>query len=57
LDGTLAYEALNLVDGHRSVSEVYDILRAAYGEVASQDLLDYFKLLEKAGVVSIRGLP
>jgi aminopeptidase YwaD len=57
LNGTLAYEALNLVDGHRSVSEVYDILRAAYSEVASQDLLDYFKLLEKAGVVSIRRLP
>ncbi len=57
LDGTLAYEALNLVDGRRSVTEIHDTLRAAYGEVASQDLLDYFKVLEKAGVVSIRGLP
>jgi hypothetical protein len=57
LDGTLAYEALNLVDGRRSVTEIHNTLRAAYGAVASQDLLDYFKLLEKAGVVSIRGLP
>ena len=57
LDGTLAYEALNLVDGRRSVTEIHNTLRAAYGEVVPQDLLDYFKLLEKAGVVSIRGLP
>jgi hypothetical protein len=39
------------------VTEIHNTLRAAYGEVALQDLLDYFKLLEKAGVVSIRGLP
>jgi len=57
LDGTVAYEALNLVDGRRSVTEIHNTLRAAYGEVAPQELLDYFKLLEKAGVVSIRGLP
>jgi aminopeptidase YwaD len=57
LDGTQAYEALNLVDGRRSVTEIHNTLRAAYGAVAPQDLLDYFKLLEKAGVVSIRGLP
>jgi hypothetical protein len=57
LDATLAYEALNLVDGHRSAAEIHNTLRAAYGDVAPQDLLDYFKLLEKAGVVSIRGLP
>jgi aminopeptidase YwaD len=57
LDATQAYEALNLVDGHRSVTEIHNTLRAAYGAVAPQDLLDYFKLLEKAGVVSIRGLP
>jgi aminopeptidase YwaD len=57
LDGTQAYEALNLLDGRRSVTEIHNTLRAAYGDVAPQDLLDYFKLLEKAGVVSIRGLP
>jgi len=57
LDGTLAYEALNLVDGRRSVTQIHNTLRAAYGAVAPQDLLDYFKLLEKAGVVTIRGLP
>jgi aminopeptidase YwaD len=57
LDGTLTYEALNLVDGRRSVTEIHNTLRSAYGELALQDLLDYFKLLEKAGVVSIRGLP
>jgi aminopeptidase YwaD len=57
LDGTVAYEVLNLVDGRRNMTEIHNTLRAAYGDVAPQDLLDYFKLLEKAGVVSIRGLP
>jgi len=45
------------VDGRRSVTEIHNTLRAAYGDVAPQDLLDYFKLLEKADVVSIRSLP
>ena len=53
LDGTLAYEALNLVDGHRSVTEIRNILRAAYGPVATSDVMNYFDVLEKAGVVKV----
>ncbi len=53
LEGTMAYEALNLVDGRRSITEIRNVLRAAYGPISPADLLDYFKVLEKAGVVTI----
>jgi len=51
--GTLAYEALNLVDGKRSVREIRDVLSAAYGVVPVEAVLDYLKLLEKIGVVTV----
>lgn len=51
--GTLAYEMLNLVDGKRSVAEIRDILSAAYGPTPPAVILDYLKLLEKIGVLSI----
>jgi hypothetical protein len=51
--GTLAYEALNLVDGQRSVREIREVLSAAYGVVAIDAVLDYLKLLEKIGVVTL----
>jgi aminopeptidase YwaD len=57
LDGTLAFEALNLVDGKRSVADIRNVLRAAYGPVASADVLGYLELLEKAGVLTILRLP
>ncbi len=53
LEGVLAYEALNLVDGHRSIDEIRRILSGAYERVESQALVDYFNLLEKAGVITI----
>jgi hypothetical protein len=51
--GTLAYETLNLVDGKRSVREIRNVLSAAYGMVSTDAVLDYFKLLEKIGVVTL----
>jgi hypothetical protein len=51
---TLVYEVLNLVDGKRSVREIRDILSAAYGTVPVDAVLDYLKLLEKCGVVTLR---
>ena len=53
LDGTLAYEALNLVNGARSVAEIRGVLAAAYGDVSGDALLRYFQLLARAGVVSL----
>jgi len=53
LDGTLAYEALNLVDGKRNVSDIHHVLTGAYGPVEIKKLVDYLKLLERAGVVTL----
>jgi len=38
LDGTLAYEALNLADGHRTITEIRDILAANYKKITAQAL-------------------
>jgi hypothetical protein len=52
--GTLAYETLNLVDGKRNVRQIRDVLSAAYGVVPTDAVLDYLKLLEKVGVVTLK---
>lgn len=51
--GTLAYETLNLIDGKRNVRQIRDVLSAAYGMVPTDAVLDYLKLLEKIGVVTL----
>ncbi|HLJ46586.1 MAG TPA: DUF4910 domain-containing protein [Bryobacteraceae bacterium] len=56
LQGLLAYEALNLVDGHRSIEDIGRILSGAYEGIDSKALLDYFHLLEKAGVITIMNM-
>jgi aminopeptidase YwaD len=48
----LAYEALNLVDGRRTVSEIRDILTGRYSAVAIRDVSEYFDLLARAKVIS-----
>ncbi|HEV2687726.1 MAG TPA: hypothetical protein VGV35_04205, partial [Bryobacteraceae bacterium] len=53
LDSTLAYEALNLADGHRTIAEIRNILSANYSKVTAQAVYDYFKILEKAEVVKL----
>jgi hypothetical protein len=50
----LAYEALNLVDGRRSVAEIRDVLAGRYEPVPVSDLTQYFELLARAQVVSWR---
>ena len=49
----MQYEALNLVDGRRSVKEIRDVIAAYYGPVSSEEVLRYFQALERAGVVSL----
>ena len=46
-----AYEALNLVDGKRSVAEISEWLLGAFGESDAQDVLTYLQALESIGVV------
>lgn len=50
----LAYEAINLADGTRSVSEIRDVLSARYSPVETSAVAEYFDRLAKAGVVSYR---
>ena len=54
-DPLVPYETLNLVDGKRSVREIRDVLRANYAPTTSREVLDYLKVLEKAGVVTLGG--
>jgi len=46
-----AYEALNLVDGRRSVGAVRDALAAIYGPVPLAAVVEYLQALESVGVV------
>jgi aminopeptidase YwaD len=47
----LSWEALNLVDGRRSVAEIRDVLAGRYEPVPVEELSEYFELLERAAVV------
>ena len=51
LQGEQAYEALNLVDGARTVAEINEWMLAAFGDSNAADLLVYFKALERVGVL------
>ena len=47
------FEALNFVDGRRSILDIRDLVSAEYGALPAADLEQYFRLLERVGVVSI----
>jgi hypothetical protein len=49
-----SYEALNFVDGQRSVLEIAKAVSAEYGPLDAQNVLAFFKVLEKAGLVSLK---
>ena len=50
----LAFEALNLADGRRTVSDVRDTLSALYGAVPVAQVSEYFDLLVRARAVTWR---
>jgi hypothetical protein len=53
-DGEVAsfgYEALNLVDGHRSVGEIRDYLTATLGPVPVEEVAEYLDILARLGVL------
>jgi len=50
----LAYEALNLVDGKRTVGQIRDLLAGRYVPVPLAEVAEWFELLAKAGVVRLR---
>jgi hypothetical protein len=53
-DPVLSYDALNLVDGKRSVSEIRDVLTGRYAPVPLAEVSEWFDLLARAGVVRLR---
>jgi aminopeptidase YwaD len=50
--GLLGYEALNFVDGKRSVSEIRDVLAGRYEPVPLAEIAEYLDLLAKANVIT-----
>ena len=51
-EASYAYEALNLVDGRRTVRQIRDDLAAIYGPVPVSEVAEYLAVLEKIGVLS-----
>jgi len=49
----LAYEAFNLADGARSISQIRDVLAGRYAPVPLPAIAEYFELLAKAGAVRL----
>ena len=48
---SFGYEALNLVDGRRTVQDIRDALAASVGPAPVEEVLDYLATLERLGVV------
>jgi aminopeptidase YwaD len=48
------YEALNFVDGRRSVLDISDALSAEFGPVDPSEVLDFFKVLERAELITLK---
>jgi aminopeptidase YwaD len=54
LRGNAAYEALNFVDGRRSVYEIARAVSAEFSPVDVSAVAGFFSLLEKAGLVELK---
>ena len=48
-----AYEALNFVDDKRNMLEIRDLTNSEYGPIGPDAIEEYFRFLERVGVVSI----
>jgi hypothetical protein len=47
------FETLNFADGRRSLAEIRNAVSAEYGLIPLDEIVEYFRFLEKAGVVSL----
>ena len=52
--GNIPYETLNFVDGKRSITEIRNAVSAEYVPVSLNAVEEYMRVLEKAGVVSMK---
>jgi hypothetical protein len=53
LRGNAAYEALNFVDGRRSLQGIWLAVSAEFGPLPPGDVEGFFKVLERAGLVKL----
>ncbi|MFQ6081975.1 MAG: DUF4910 domain-containing protein [Candidatus Aminicenantia bacterium] len=51
--GMPAYEAVNFIDGKRSVSDIARAITAEFGPINISDLYDYYQILEKAELIKL----
>lgn len=54
LRGNAAYEALNFVDGRRSVAEIWRAISAEHGPQKLTDVLAFFRALERADLLRVK---
>lgn len=54
LRGNASYEALNFVDGKRSVYAIAKAVSAEFGPIPTKDFLDFFKVLEQAELITLK---
>ncbi len=54
LPGYTSYEALNFVDGYRSILDIKKAVSAEFSPVKLQDVLSFFRVLERAGLVTLK---
>lgn len=54
--GYMTYEALNFADGKKTLAEIRDALSAEFEPVSLYDVVQYFKFMEKLGIVTLRSV-
>lgn len=54
LRGLVAYEALNFADRRRSILDITNAVSAEFGPVDSQNVYDFFKILEQAELIKLK---
>lgn len=51
-----SYEALNFVDGERSVFDITRAVSAEFGPVNIKDIKNFFKIIEKAELIRLKNI-
>jgi len=54
LDGDVAYEALNYIDGKHTAADIVLSVSATYGPQKGADIVEYLRVLAEAGLIDIK---